>query len=262
MASRLRTFYIRAAIHGVCAVSSLYVRALSHCPCVLFGLQTCAKGGGAVIAEARSTMGGFYLGLGLAALLLAQPMIYLALGAAFALAAFARILSMLSDSGNTARELVLAGCSNRCFRRCPSAYVFGFCLRRDYAGAGGFVQLIPPFLRFCRQKMHAKGAFGLYACCESRYPMLDEPRLVGRNRPPGLCSSQRNSNKFKVLGLRFPADIVLGLKSEKLVPVADTSQLISGVAERYASSLFDLALEAGSVESVWVDLDQFQAHDR
>ncbi|MEK1934164.1 MAG: F0F1 ATP synthase subunit delta, partial [Pararhizobium sp.] len=42
------------------------------------------------------------------------------------------------------------------------------------------------------------------------------------------------------------------------MPVADTSQLISGVAERYASSLFDLALEAGSVESVGSDLDTFQ----
>ncbi|WP_142593127.1 F0F1 ATP synthase subunit delta [Pseudorhizobium endolithicum] len=42
------------------------------------------------------------------------------------------------------------------------------------------------------------------------------------------------------------------------MPVADTSQLISGVAERYASSLFELALEAGSVEAVGADLDRFQ----
>jgi F-type H+-transporting ATPase subunit delta len=41
--------------------------------------------------------------------------------------------------------------------------------------------------------------------------------------------------------------------------VADTSELISGVAERYASSLFELALEANSVESVGSDLDRFQA---
>jgi F-type H+-transporting ATPase subunit delta len=40
--------------------------------------------------------------------------------------------------------------------------------------------------------------------------------------------------------------------------VADTSELISGVAERYASSLFELALEANSVESVGSDLDRFQ----
>jgi F-type H+-transporting ATPase subunit delta len=41
--------------------------------------------------------------------------------------------------------------------------------------------------------------------------------------------------------------------------VADTSQLISGVAERYASSLFELALEAGSIDAVGADLDRFQA---
>ncbi|KGD87555.1 F-type H+-transporting ATPase subunit delta [Rhizobium petrolearium] len=40
--------------------------------------------------------------------------------------------------------------------------------------------------------------------------------------------------------------------------MADTSQLISGVAERYASSLFELALEAGSVDKVGADLDRFQ----
>jgi F-type H+-transporting ATPase subunit delta len=41
--------------------------------------------------------------------------------------------------------------------------------------------------------------------------------------------------------------------------VADTSQLVSGVAERYASSLFDLAQEAGSADSVGADLARFQA---
>lgn len=41
--------------------------------------------------------------------------------------------------------------------------------------------------------------------------------------------------------------------------MADTSELISGVAERYASSLFELALEANSVESVGADLDRFQS---
>lgn len=42
------------------------------------------------------------------------------------------------------------------------------------------------------------------------------------------------------------------------MPVADTSQHISGVAERYASSLFELALEAGAVESVGAELGRFQ----
>ncbi|MDW5317916.1 DUF4345 domain-containing protein [Rhizobium sp. PL01] len=76
-------------------------------------------------AEARSTMGGFHLGLGIAALLLAQPMVYLALGAAFALAAFGRILSMLSDGGNTVVNwLYLA--VQIALSALPLAYVFGF----------------------------------------------------------------------------------------------------------------------------------------
>lgn len=86
------------------------------------GLREGRRGG---YAEARSTMGGFHLGLGVAALLLAQPMVYLALGAAFALAAFGRILSMLSDSGNTvvnwlylSVQIVLSALL--------LAYVFGF----------------------------------------------------------------------------------------------------------------------------------------
>lgn len=41
--------------------------------------------------------------------------------------------------------------------------------------------------------------------------------------------------------------------------MADTSQLISGVAERYASSLFELAQESGSIDKVSSDLDRFQA---
>ena len=43
------------------------------------------------------------------------------------------------------------------------------------------------------------------------------------------------------------------------MPVADTSQHVSGVAERYASSLFELALEEGAVPAVTADLDRFQA---
>lgn len=53
------------------------------------------------VAEARSTMAGFYLGVGLCALLLAQPLVYMALGFCWLFTAFGRIVSMLSDRGNT-----------------------------------------------------------------------------------------------------------------------------------------------------------------
>lgn len=54
------------------------------------------------IAEGRSTMAGFYLGLGLCCLLLTpQPMLYMALGASWAFTAFGRLIAMLSDDANT-----------------------------------------------------------------------------------------------------------------------------------------------------------------
>ena len=53
------------------------------------------------IGELRATLGGFHLGVGLSAILFAQPLIYLALGLCWAVAAFGRFVSMLSDGGNT-----------------------------------------------------------------------------------------------------------------------------------------------------------------
>jgi len=76
------------------------------------------------LAEARATMSGFYLGLGLTCILFAQPMLYIALGASWALTAFGRLVSMMSDRGNTvynwislALEIVLAAL--------PLAFAFG-----------------------------------------------------------------------------------------------------------------------------------------
>ena len=85
------------------------------------GIAEGRRGG---LAEARSTMGGMHAGLGLAAILLAQPMVYLAVGAAFALAAFGRILSMMSDNGGTLYNWV-ALLVQGALAILPLAYVFG-----------------------------------------------------------------------------------------------------------------------------------------
>ncbi len=53
------------------------------------------------VAEARATMSGFWLGTGICCILLAQPLLYMALGVSWALTAFGRLISMLSDRGNT-----------------------------------------------------------------------------------------------------------------------------------------------------------------
>jgi hypothetical protein len=67
------------------------------------------------VGEARATISGFWLGVGLTCILLAQPLVYVALGLSWALTAFGRIVSMMSDGGNTpfnwialAVEIVLA----------------------------------------------------------------------------------------------------------------------------------------------------------
>ena len=77
------------------------------------------------IAEGRARMSGFYLGVGLCCILLAQPLLYMALGFSWLLTAFGRILSMMSDGANTpfnwasvVVELVLAAL--------PLAFAFGF----------------------------------------------------------------------------------------------------------------------------------------
>lgn len=85
------------------------------------GIAEGRRGG---LAEARSTMGGMHLGLGLGAILLAQPMVYLTVGAAFALAAFGRILSMMSDNGATLFNWA-ALLIQTALAILPLAYVFG-----------------------------------------------------------------------------------------------------------------------------------------
>jgi hypothetical protein len=89
-----------------------------------FGLAVREERPGAY-AESRS-VGGFYLGFGLAAILLAQPMIYMALGAAFGLAAFGRVLSLLSDRGGGMMVNLLLLVVQAILAALPLLYAFGF----------------------------------------------------------------------------------------------------------------------------------------
>lgn len=52
-------------------------------------------------AVARESMAGFYLGIGLSCILLAQPLLYLALGLCWMLSAFGRLISLLIDRHNS-----------------------------------------------------------------------------------------------------------------------------------------------------------------
>lgn len=77
------------------------------------------------LAGSRATIAGFYLGVGLSCILLAQPLLYMAAGFAWAFTAFGRLVSMLSDKGVTlynicvfVLEIILAAL--------PLAFAFGF----------------------------------------------------------------------------------------------------------------------------------------
>lgn len=77
------------------------------------------------VAASRATIAGFYLGLGLCALLLAQPLLYLALGFSWAFTVFGRIVSMMSDRGNTLYNWV-ATILELALAILPLAFAFGF----------------------------------------------------------------------------------------------------------------------------------------
>lgn len=77
------------------------------------------------IAEARSTMAGFYLGLGICCILLAQPLLYMALGASWAFTAFGRLIAMMSDDANTPYHWV-AILLDITLAALPLVFAFGF----------------------------------------------------------------------------------------------------------------------------------------
>jgi uncharacterized membrane protein HdeD (DUF308 family) len=88
--------FVSAAVTALFGAVLLFAPGLSF---RLFRLQTRPDHPEAY-AAARANMAGFYLGLGLSSLLLAQPLLYMALGFSWLFTAFGRIVSMMSDQGN------------------------------------------------------------------------------------------------------------------------------------------------------------------
>ncbi len=76
------------------------------------------------ISEGRATMAGFYLGVGILAILFAQPLLYMALGAGWGFTAFGRLVSIFVDRGNTAFNWVSISCE-AALAAAPLAFVFG-----------------------------------------------------------------------------------------------------------------------------------------
>jgi hypothetical protein len=108
------------------AFAALLGLVIMFCPAIglkLYGLQTTADNRDGLVLL-RSSLAGLYLGLGVAALLLAQPMVYLAVGITFAVAVFGNVLSILSDGGATWRNSLLL-VVNSILAALPLVHVFG-----------------------------------------------------------------------------------------------------------------------------------------
>ncbi|MEO1749721.1 MAG: DUF4345 family protein [Pseudomonadota bacterium] len=77
------------------------------------------------LSESRATMAGFYLGTGIFAIVLAQPLIWLVLGAGWAFTALGRLVSMIFDRGFTVFNLVSIA-MEVALSVLPLLYVFGY----------------------------------------------------------------------------------------------------------------------------------------
>lgn len=88
---------------GVAAVTTLLGLLFLFAPRLslrLLRLQT-TQAHPKALSAVRGPLAGFHLGLGLCSILFAQPFLYVALGVAWALDAFGRAISIMSDDGNT-----------------------------------------------------------------------------------------------------------------------------------------------------------------
>lgn len=77
------------------------------------------------LSESRATMAGFYLGVGILAILFAQPFVWMVLGAGWAFTALGRLVSIIFDRGNTAFNWVSIA-MEAALAAMPLAYVLGY----------------------------------------------------------------------------------------------------------------------------------------
>lgn len=87
--------------------------------------------------------------------------------------------------------------------------------------------------------------------------MLDGKRVFG-GYGPSVHRILQKMQQVQAFVLHCTAAIGL-VGNEENQRVANSSQTVSGVAERYASSLFELALESNALAEVSTALDNFQA---
>lgn len=77
------------------------------------------------LSAVRGPLAGFYLGLGISALVFSQPFLWIALGVSWGITLFGRLISMMSDRGNTIYNWVMV-IIELALAAGPLLFAFGF----------------------------------------------------------------------------------------------------------------------------------------
>jgi hypothetical protein len=110
---------------GVAALTGLLGLFFLFAPRIGLKLLRLQEARPGALAGIRGTLAGFYIGAGVSAILLAQPLLYMALGFCWAFTAFGRLVSMLSDRDGLLLNII-AFLIELALAALPLAFAFGF----------------------------------------------------------------------------------------------------------------------------------------
>lgn len=109
-----------------------------------------------------------------------------------------------------------------------------------------------------RRSGSAAACAAIQASCGEAEAVLTNARLsggpIGRVQTVGKFPNPNKELRSATLAVPEP-----GERSDSEVHVAEHKTIVSGVAERYATALFELALEGGQLDAVDADLSRFSA---
>ena len=101
---------------------------------------------------------------------------------------------------------------------------------------------------------------GVSSCCTAVYGVLRNRALsAGLRSAPALSAETQSPIELQWLGTPPSATVPSLRNCRKSIEVAGEGAIVSGMAGRYATALFELALEHNAVDPVKADLDRFEA---
>ena len=101
---------------------------------------------------------------------------------------------------------------------------------------------------------------GVSSCCTAVYGVLRNRALsAGLRSAPALSAETQSPIELQWLGTPPSATVPSLRNCRKSIEVAGEGAIVSGMAGRYATALFELAREQNAIDPVKADLDRFEA---